>query len=246
MFNLPQRLRPYSRNSAESASQEAISINGFMLPEELLSFYQTTDGLDLSLLDTDVLTLEAASAYAKDLEYHPLSQALGLWPITESNDSNPYCLCLNQNLHGAVLRLSHDGSTRISHNSLSAFLSSLEELVVDGAELIDDCKHQFPLDATLTASADRLLTDVLNQQDVDEAVIVPLLSACSPASIASCLNSDNMWVREEAATLLGKHVHLPSRDALIALSKGGTGQDNIAAKQSLSIINRAFFAQRGS
>ena len=246
MFNVRPQLRPYSRSSAGSDSLETSSINGFTLSDELIAFYQATDGLNLSQLDTDVLTLEAASAYARDLDYHPLSQAVGLWPITDSNDSNPYCVCLNQSLRGAVLRLSHDGSTRISHHSLSAFLSSIEELVANGAESIDDCNHEFPLDTNLMASADCLLSDVLHQQTFDEAVIVPLLSACSPASIASCLTAENMWVREEAALLLGKHVHLPSREALIALSKAGTDQDNVAAKKSLSIINRAFFAQRGS
>ena len=246
MLTLPQRLRPYSRACAERGLQEAVSINGFGLPEELISFYQTTDGLDLEVLDTDVLTLEAACAYAKGLECHPLSQALGLWPITESNDSNPYCVCLNPHLHGAVLRLCHDGVTRMTHNSLSAFLSSLEALVVEGTEFIDDCKPQFPLDAAVMASADRLLSDLMSQQESDETVLVPLLSACSPVSIASCLSSTNIWVREEAAILLGKHVYLPARDALMTLANAGAEQDNVAAAQSLSIINRAFFAPHGS
>ena len=246
MFTLPQRLGQYSRACAERGLQESVSINGFSLLEELISFYQTTDGLDLAVLDTDVLTLEAACAYAKGLECHPLSQALGLWPITESSDSNPYCVCLNPSLRGAVLRFCHDGATRITHNSLSAFLSYLEELVVEGAEFIDDCKPQFPLDAAVMASADRLLPALICQQESDETVIVPLLSACSPASIASCRSSTNMWVREEAAILLGKHVYLPARDALMTLSDSGAEQDNVAARQSLSIINRAFFAQHGS
>ena len=74
MFNVPPQLRPYSRSSAGSDSLETSSINGFTLSDELIAFYQATDGLNLSQLDTDVLTLEAASAYARDLDYHPLSQ----------------------------------------------------------------------------------------------------------------------------------------------------------------------------
>ena len=45
MFNLPQRLRPYTRLCPEEASPEAININGFPLYDALTAFYQATDGL---------------------------------------------------------------------------------------------------------------------------------------------------------------------------------------------------------
>jgi hypothetical protein len=49
MFNLPQRLRPYSRPCPEQASPEAININGFPLCDALIAFYQATDGLDVRI-----------------------------------------------------------------------------------------------------------------------------------------------------------------------------------------------------
>lgn len=243
MSPLPPRLVPFARPGFTGAVPPDSRVNGFEVSPALTAFYRMTDGLDLSPLATEVLGFEAARQYAADLAYHPLSEVLGLWPLTESDDSNPYCLCLHPKLQGAVLRLSHDDTPHVTHTSLASFLAALESLVVEGVGHIDACRAEFPLGEGLMAAADALLSDV--QGDLsDETLVVPLLSACSPEVITRCLSADNMWIREEAALLLGRHVHLPARDALTALSKAGTQQDHQAAKQSLSIVNRAFFAGR--
>ncbi len=241
-MTIPESLRECCR--PVPAADLDVQPGGYTLPAALREFYGDTDGLEIPALGTEILALGAAVKYGEDLDFHPLSQLLGLLPISESNDSNPYCVILGERLNGAVVRLSHDDDTSVTHRSLASFLGSLGELATGGGELIDDLAAEAIDDERLRADADGVVAELLAADDFDETVIVPLVTVCSPATLVRMVESDDMWVREAAARQLGKTSYFEARPALERLAKVGSRQDNREAKASLSKLNREYYSQR--
>ncbi len=240
-MTIPENLKAFRRPAP--AADLDVRPGGYALPAAVRELYRETDGLDIPPLGTEILALAAAVKVGADLDFHPLSQRLGLLPISESNDSNPYCVILGERLNGAVLRLSHDDDTSVTHASLASFFGALGELVAGGAEFIDDLAAEEIDDQGLCADADAVAADLLAADELDETLIVPLVTVCSPATLVRMVESDDMWVREAAARQLGKTSYFEARPAVERLAKSGTGQDCREAKASLSQLNREYYSQ---
>lgn len=237
-MTLPDQLQPCASPPASNAEIEGFKLGGRPLPSSARRFYAISNGLAIPELSTQLLSLAAAAEYGKSIASLPDARRYGLLPITESNDSNPYCLILGEKLNGAVMLLSHDGETRVTHGSMQGFLQSLATLLEQGGGLIDDLAAEDIQDARLIADADAMLGHELKRWFTDMHPFVPLLSACSPQMLVRLLGASDMWVREEAALQCGRRGLLETRDALRQLADAGDRQDNHAARDALAALRR--------
>ena len=204
MFEIPPALLPFTRPPVVEDTVRDWRQSGRPLAPNASCFYSITDGLALTPIGTDLLSLETATHYGEELSYHPVSQLLGLLPITESNDSNPYCLIVGPRLCRAVLLLSHDGDVIVSHNSLQSFLDALASLVESDGELTDDLEREEINDAQIVADADHLFAQTFGRLENDWDGLLPIVSACSAATLVRLLQVDDMWIRETAAIRCGR------------------------------------------
>ncbi|WP_028451689.1 SMI1/KNR4 family protein [Chitinilyticum aquatile] len=235
---LPAALHAYRQQGRELQPGDA-EFRGTFLPESLRALYAESDGVPLPEYRS-LLPFAQARDYARMLADLPVSQLLGLWPLADVTGSDPYCLCLASPLRGCVLLLQHDDDSTVTHSSLSGFLHSLSDLAGSAdAGRYTFCQPEFPLPAGIMQAADVLFTG-----QTDDEIRLTLLSACSPQSLTAVLASDDMWLRERAANLLGQHGYLPACAPLEQLAHAGERQDHRAARKAFSAIRQLHFSRR--
>ncbi len=116
-----------------SASDEEIADaerrTGLTFTNELRDLYRFTDGVTIDDFSLKILPLKDVLAFHRMLREAGYPQIWGYLPFTDSNDSNPYCVCCRAPLTGYVALVSHDNSAKLSHRGLHAFFVALSELL---------------------------------------------------------------------------------------------------------------------
>ena len=192
MIRIPDALRRRVRAPAGREEIEGFLLSSWPLPDQARSFYAITNGLSIPQLGTEVLSLAAARQYGEAIGHLPHPSFFGLLPITESNDSNPYCLVLGERLRGAVLLLSHDGPVQVTHSSMQSFLDALAKSLESGGRPIHHPAAEVIDDPLVVAQADLLVEEVLGRRAADVGVLLPLVPACSPQALLTLLEVDDM------------------------------------------------------
>ncbi len=212
-----------------------------VLPPLLREFYSQTDGLTVHDYSLELTDLTSSTAFATAISSMPLSQTLGLFPFTESNDSNPFCVCCRPPLFGRIIHLRHDDVPQIAFRDLDDFASAVLTLASTDDWMIDDLVFGYNDDhsdrtSDDDASADRLLA--ANCDDEDNAVLLAmsLLSHRRIGSIVDFLSHQSMWVREEAARQLGLINDPIAIEPLEQRAVLGSDQDNSAARRAVDRI----------
>ena len=242
-MTVPSRLRGYLRAPATSEEVEGFRLGSRPLPEAVRDFYRQSNGFEVPELDTEILSIAAARRYGEAISRLAIADYYGLLPITNSNDSNPYCVVLGDRLNGAVMLLDHEGEVRVSHSSLQRFLESLADCLDDEAESVEDLEPEETTDPRIVAEADAVVLELLKVPTPDFPLLFPVISACSPQVLIALLQVNDMWVRERAAIRCGQLEIVEARESLQRLASAGNGQDSRAAKASLKPINRKLFSK---
>jgi hypothetical protein len=140
----------------------------------------------------------------------------GYFPFTDSNDSNPYCVCLAGPVAGYVVRVFHDDTAAIAYRSLRSFLRTLLEVIAtdeEGAALWDlphelrsDTIDRTPADVA-TARALLAFADTLEEGSVERADAnrwaLTLFSEAEIADGIRLLDTGDEYRRAEALQKLG-------------------------------------------
>lgn len=100
--------------------------SGLSLPDELRELYSTCNGLEIEYLGLRFLPLHEVMEYA-----HFFQNALGLFPLTDENDSDPYAVCCRGPLQGWVVHVRHDGDSSLDFRNVGAFVKAIENLSPD-------------------------------------------------------------------------------------------------------------------
>lgn len=94
---------------------------GFEIPEDLRAIYSIANGVTLTP-DFRLNSLADAAQYGG---YGTIHSTLRLVPLSDENDSNPYCLICASPLMGKVLHLNHDGVNKLCFDNLESFLETI-------------------------------------------------------------------------------------------------------------------------
>lgn len=110
------RLRAGAGSGSLASLETAFAVK---LADDLLVLWSLSDGADGDGMS--LLTVVEAEGYAGCFP-----NGFGYVPFTECNDSNPYVICSNEPLRGAVVHVFHDDENQLVCHGLARFL----ELVV--------------------------------------------------------------------------------------------------------------------
>lgn len=221
---------------------EASSRLGFQFPDQLTAFYRKSDGLVVHKLRLVLKDLTDAVKYAEAIHGWDFARCLGLFPLSESNDSNPYCVACSPLLFGRVIHVRHDDAPRLAFRCLDEFATAVLSLCTGTNWHIDDLPLGYNADHSDRSPADDVAADALLAADCPDvenvySITTSLFSRARAHSLIALLEHENMWVREDAAIHLGYLGDVTAIDPLAQLAKGDR-QDNRAAQRALKALNR--------
>jgi hypothetical protein len=101
---------------------------GVELPAELFDLWSISDGLSGDGMD--ILSVAAAREYGAVFD-----STFGYVPLTDCNDSNPYCVCCRDPLRGIITHVFHDGSPQLVCRGFGRFLEMVAAARRDGGDV---------------------------------------------------------------------------------------------------------------
>src|SRR5262245_32189203 len=108
---------------------------GLSLPPQLRDFYRSTNGLTIGGGGwMKVLPLAEVMPYVQGMRDYGVPQVWGYFPLTDCNDSDPYCVCCNGPLRNRVIHVFHDDVAQLKFWDLGRFLDAVAVAVVSKGE----------------------------------------------------------------------------------------------------------------
>jgi hypothetical protein len=230
-------VEPDARATA-SALDDFENDTGLSLPRGVRDFFRACDGLTLDGGTMRLFSLDEARDYAESIRDAGIPQAWGYLPLTDTNDSNPYCVCCAAPLRNRVVRVYHDDVARLQFRSFENFLRSIRGVLVQQRRLQQEQRDDYdedkgpslyslPSDFDPTESK-RTKEDVamgralLQFADTLEGVArgdglrfaITLLSSTQIATLARLLDSEDEYTREEVVSRLSQFQGKRARDVL--------------------------------
>jgi hypothetical protein len=222
---------------------------GFDFPGRLREFYQTTNGLIIHERRLVLNDLEKAVIYATALARFDIAHQFGLFPLTESNDSNPYCLACKQPLVGRVIHVRHDDTWRLAFRDLDQFTGALIDLTRPPNWIIDSLVYGYASDHSDRTSEDDAAGDAILdlcksgncEYDAFLLIAMSLFSKNRIHRVIGFLQHESMWTREEAAVQLGNMGDVRAIEPLKRLANAHAGrQDGRAARNALMKLRKTY------
>jgi hypothetical protein len=243
--NYPQgRRKGVSRELLDAAPANL----GFDIPADIRKFYGTTDGLVIHERRLKLNDFETAVRYAMAIARFDIASALGLLPLTESNDSNPFCVACKPPLTGRIIHVHHDDAWRLAFRKLDEFAGAILALAALSNWHIDDISYGYGSDHRDRTHDDdiaadeilRLCDSRLGECDEFLLMAISLYSKNRVSSIIDFLKHESMWTREEAANQLANMGDRRAIEPLEKLARSrDTWQDGRAAQNALKKLNQS-------
>jgi SMI1 / KNR4 family (SUKH-1) len=195
--------------------------HGLPLPLDLRELYQASNGLEIAGGAMVILPLEGVAEHRRGFQNWGIPDTWGYFPLTDTNDSNPQCVCCRGLLAGRVVRVFHDDVARLTYRDVRSFFDAVRS-VLKLAENEDCDKDDAPsiyelpedyADRAAPRSKDDVTTglellrlsegmpaDSVERNDALRFAIA-LLSGKEVEQLASLLD-DNEYIREAAVARL--------------------------------------------
>jgi hypothetical protein len=249
------RLYPKGRRpGVTEADLDRASVRlGFDIPEQLRAFYRETNGLVVHERRLVLNDVETAVKYANAIARIDFVHNLGLLPLTESNDSNPYCLACTPLVGNRIIHIRHDDAPRLAFRNLDQFAAAVIDLALQPEWIIDDLALGYANDHTDRtteddAAADNIVEFRQSHQDEDDHLLSTALALYSRNridQIIALLEHDNMWIREDAATHLGNIGDVRAIKPLRKLAESQANrQDGRAAQAAIKKLDQILYSAR--
>lgn len=215
---------------------------GGSLPSTFKALYRQSDGFNVPSSRLNVLPISKISKYYDNLIHSGVPRAWNYVPFTDSNDSNPFCICCSEPLNGRIVHLMHDDASVLAFSSIDAFFTAVVDLMNDDIGHIDNIIFDYDSGHRRRSSKDwddaTKLFDLATQLDDSEQLealsyAVTLVSHQKAATVISYLRHKSMFVREFVATRLGAMGALDALPELENLAASGDCQDAEAARQAV-------------
>lgn len=236
------------RNGVSNAALDAASTRlGFEIPAELRAFYRETNGLVVHERRLALNDFEKAVTYATALGRFDIAQQFGLFPLTESNDSNPYCIACKRPIVGHIIHVQHDDAWRLAFRNVDQFALAVLDLARAPNWIIDDLTYGYATDHTDRTLEDDIAADAIldlcrsQSGECDKFVLIALslYSRNRVDRVIGFLADESMWTREEAAIHLGNMGDVRAIEPLQKLAESQAHrQDGKAAQKALKNLNR--------
>lgn len=219
-LELENRIRSFPsakvRAGVSAVAIESIEAAGNLrLPDEVRSFYQIFDGVDFHGGTLEFLSLAKADVVRLDLSEMGFNRSWCYWPLTENNDSNPFCVSCSGPLSGFVVQVFHDDSPKIKWRTFDSFLKATLDYISDdewGLEFMPNEFEQIERTSHDIETAQALLREASTKPSGD-------LERGEMACFASWLLGEDQWA--EVAKLLtceDEYVRREVTDRLQAMS----------------------------
>lgn len=181
---------------------------GLALSPDLRAMYARANGARINARGLlELLPLTGVARYVEAFNSFGLSW-WGYFGFTDTNDSNPYCVCLAGPVAGYVVRVFHDDTAAIVYRSVRSFLHAVIGAVDSGASLWD-LPHELSIDTcdrtpddVATARALLAFADTLEEGSVERADALrwalTLFSEAEIADVIRLLDTGDEYRREEA------------------------------------------------
>jgi len=113
---------------------------GLSLPSQLRAFYGSANGLTIDgggsryvsvrpAAWMEMLPLAEVMPYIEGMRRYGFPQVWGYFPLTDCNDSNPYCVCCKGPLRNRVVHVFHDDVADLKFWDLGRFLDAVATAV---------------------------------------------------------------------------------------------------------------------
>ena len=222
---------------AEIAGAEAQT--GLTFPDSLRDLYRQANGVVIHDYSLTILPLDRAVAEWRALGEAGYPQAWGYFPFTDSNDSNPFCVCCRSPLTGYVVWVPHDDDPAPTHRDLSGFFAALAAFLApfptpdnlaENRLYIEDLPSDFSGSERTARDREvgRLLLEIGYAYGEPEmrtlariersnafAFSFTLLGAEDVAQIAALLSASDEYISQSAADRL-KEIGTPNAQAALA------------------------------
>lgn len=127
---------------------------GLALSPDLRAMYSRANGARINARGLlELIPLTAVARYVAGFQTCGIPDCWGYFAFTDTNDSNPYCVCLAGPVAGYVVRVFHDDTASIAYRSLRSFLQAVIGAVDSGAALWD-LPHELSIDTCDRTPAD--------------------------------------------------------------------------------------------
>jgi SMI1 / KNR4 family (SUKH-1) len=223
---------------ATAAELDAFEVRtGLSLPPQLRAFYGYTNGLTIDdgglrygsvrpAAWMKILPLTEVIPYVEGMRQYDIPQVWGYFPLTDCNDSNPYCVCCNGPLRNRVVHVFHDDVAELNFWNLGRFLDAVAAAVVSKGEDHPEL-DRLPGDYT-SDREDRTedevrtglellrLADGLTDVELHDALrfAIDLLSEAEVDVVARLLETGDEYTAREAAARLRTMKSPRAADAL--------------------------------
>jgi len=225
---LERRIRdfPSARTNAGAtkAAIDAIeAATGLKLPDEIRTFHQAFDGVVFDDGALEFLSLAKADVLRRDMGEMGFDRSWRYWPLTENNDSNPFCIACSGSLRGFVVQVFHDESPKIKWRSFDSFLKATLDYIYDdewGLEFMPSEFAQVERTAHDIETARALLREASTKPHSDlergqmTCFAAWLLGEEQWAEVANLLTTEDEYVRREITDRLKAMRHPEARRAI--------------------------------
>jgi len=184
------------------------------MTSEVYGFLEEIQSLGRRRNNFKPLSAIASAAYAAALQERALGVELGLIPLIDANDSNPFCYVSRGIARGMVVQFFHDDAPVFCFSSLDSFRLALlrienSDLHIDEISREKDISH--PNQLTLIASFGEYADRNDDEAHFTQCLLLQLLSEVAPELLNRLGGSEDFCVRECVAFYIGEH---PSREYL--------------------------------
>lgn len=175
------------------------------------------------------------------IKYDPIFEELGLVPLDEANDSNPYCYVLKTPMSGCVFHYSHDGDRIFKFTSIENWVRSLSK-AGEESKSIDDIEYEKRVDSKDVPALCRYIESTYDNEtgyfsEGTVYLIQGLNEDCLSIIEKLAINSD-FFIREAVAQLISDKPCLQYMNVAQLLSNDKYGQVSGPAKIALKRINK--------
>jgi hypothetical protein len=155
MTTIAQFVQHAGIQCTQSATPEELSqfetASRLSLPAPVREFYAATNGCYIEQpagVGMTILSLAEALKFVQGMENFGIPAQWGYFPFTDTNDSNPYCVCCNSPVQGWIAHVYHDDVAELQFRSIESFLTAITDVVrlarSDPEEFrLDELPHDF-------------------------------------------------------------------------------------------------------
>jgi hypothetical protein len=210
----------------ESQIIEVQDTTGLAFPDDYRRFIAESDGLLFETQSVKILSLKESLEYFKCLRKFGLTQTWGYFPISDNEDSNPWCICCKEPLAGYIVRVAHDDGAQLKFRSIEALFEGIKSVIEDDILFLDDLdgdfksKRRTPQDI---AAGRQLLSrkDSFSDGDRQDACCFAmwLLAEDQVDEIIPLLDDKDFFVARDARDMLSKMHSSKAKEALRSRKK---------------------------